>query len=195
MESVRRFLHKRLKLIVNEAKSQVVKFSEASYLGFQILRGRVRWSAKARKEFKASIRGITGRTRGVSPRQVIEELTLDAGLVRGRVSAESQGPRLHRILSLLRAVMNFSVGCSYERFSKNRMILRRIGPDPHDGAPAHVEGERQRRVMETQNRGRAAFAQGGKAIGGGRSHAPIIQRSGWGQRPRIRMRAVKELMA
>ena len=28
--------------------------------------------------FKASIRGITGRTRGVSPRQVIEELTIHA---------------------------------------------------------------------------------------------------------------------
>jgi len=35
----------------------------------------VRWSPEARKGFKASIRGITGRTSGVSPRQVTGELT------------------------------------------------------------------------------------------------------------------------
>lgn len=78
LDRVRRFLRKRLRLIVNETKSKVVKLSEAAYLGFQILRGRVRWSPKSRKEFKASIRNITGRTRGVSPRRVIEELTLYA---------------------------------------------------------------------------------------------------------------------
>jgi RNA-directed DNA polymerase len=78
LDRVRRFLRQRLRLIVNETKSKVVKLSEAAYLGFQILRGRVRWSPKSRKEFKASIRNITGRTRGVSPRRVIEELTLYA---------------------------------------------------------------------------------------------------------------------
>ena len=76
LESVRHFLQQRLKLIVNETKSKVVELSEAAFVGFQILRGRVRWSGKSRKRFKATVKRLTGRTRGVSPRQVIEELTL-----------------------------------------------------------------------------------------------------------------------
>ena len=97
MDRVRRFLQRRLKLIVNEAKSKVVKLSEAAYLGFQILRGRVRWSPESRKEFKASIRGITGRTRGVSPRQVIEELTLYA---RGALNYYMIGVNYAEVLEL-----------------------------------------------------------------------------------------------
>ena len=76
LESVRRFLHQRLKLIVNETKSKVVELSEAAFVGFQILRGRVRWSGKSRRRFKATVKRLTGRTRGVSARQVIEELAL-----------------------------------------------------------------------------------------------------------------------
>ena len=52
MARVKSFLHKQLKLVVNEAKSQVVKLGEASYLGFQIRRGKVRWSAKSQDKFK-----------------------------------------------------------------------------------------------------------------------------------------------
>ncbi len=74
MKKVKAFLEANLKLVVNEAKSQVVKLCEVSYLGFQLQRGRIRWSGKSQKRFKATIRQITGRTRGVSPCKVIEEL-------------------------------------------------------------------------------------------------------------------------
>ena len=75
LESVRRFLRKRLKLIVNETKSKVVELSKAAFLGFQIFQGRVRWSRKSKERFIATVKQLTGRTRGVSPRRVIEELT------------------------------------------------------------------------------------------------------------------------
>jgi RNA-directed DNA polymerase len=75
LERVRCFLQKRLKLIVNEAKSKVVDLSEAVFLGFQLIRGRVRWSPKSKERFVATVKQLTGRTRGVSPRRVIEELT------------------------------------------------------------------------------------------------------------------------
>lgn len=74
LRSVRRYLADELKLIVNEAKSRVVKLAEASFLGFEIVRGRVRWTAKSRKKFKAKVRAITRRTRGHSPKSVIAEL-------------------------------------------------------------------------------------------------------------------------
>ena len=74
LDNVRRHLHKRMKLVVNEAKSQVVQICDAAFLGFNILRGRVRWSAKSMARFKAKIRELTRRTRGVSPYKVTEDL-------------------------------------------------------------------------------------------------------------------------
>jgi len=74
LKSARTFLADKLKLIVNEAKSRVVKLSEASFLGFQIIRRKVRWTIKSQKRFKATVRQITKRTRGHSPKKVIYEL-------------------------------------------------------------------------------------------------------------------------
>lgn len=74
LRSVRRYLADELKLIVNEAKSRVVTLAEASFLGFEIVRGQVRWTTKSRKKFKAKVRTITQRTRGHSPKSVIAEL-------------------------------------------------------------------------------------------------------------------------
>ncbi len=74
LRSIRTFLADKLKLIVNEAKSRVVKLAEASFLGFQIIRRKVRWTAKSQKKFKAKVRQITKRTRGHSPKSVIAEL-------------------------------------------------------------------------------------------------------------------------
>lgn len=74
LRSVRRFLADKLKLIVNDAKSRVVKLAGASFLGFEIVRRRVRWTEKSRKKFKAKVKLITRRTRGHSPKSVIAEL-------------------------------------------------------------------------------------------------------------------------
>ena len=74
LRSVREFLADKLKLIVNETKSRVVKLAEASFLGFRIVRRKVRWTAKSLKKFKAKVRRITKRTRGHSPKKVIADL-------------------------------------------------------------------------------------------------------------------------
>ena len=74
LKNVRRYVRKHMKLVVNEAKSAVVVLRDAAFLGFNILRGRVRWSEKSQKRFKDRIRKITRKTRGVSPKTVIEDL-------------------------------------------------------------------------------------------------------------------------
>lgn len=74
LRSIRTFLADKLKLTVNEAKSRVVKLAEASFLGFKIVRRKVRWTEKSKKKFKAKVRQITKRTRGHSPKSVIAEL-------------------------------------------------------------------------------------------------------------------------
>lgn len=74
LRSITAFLRDRLKLTVNANKSKVVPLSEASFLGFRIHRNRIRWTDKAKRRFKAEVRRLTKRTRGVSPRSVYIDL-------------------------------------------------------------------------------------------------------------------------
>ena len=74
--SVSRFLTNRLKLKVNETKSAVARPEERKFLGFSIANdgSERRIAPQALAKFKARIREITGRTRGKSLPQIIEEL-------------------------------------------------------------------------------------------------------------------------
>ena len=58
--SIRKFLERELKLEVNETKSKVAHLNECTFLGFQIVRGKIRWSQKSEKEFKRRIKELTG---------------------------------------------------------------------------------------------------------------------------------------
>jgi RNA-directed DNA polymerase len=52
MQSVRRFLERKLKLTVNEEKSQVAKTVQTNFLGFAFKGTKIRWSEKAFRGFK-----------------------------------------------------------------------------------------------------------------------------------------------
>jgi|TARA_B100000315_G_scaffold257276_1_gene305597 RNA-directed DNA polymerase len=75
MDSLTRFVERRLKLVVNRAKSQTVPLRQCTFLGFQIgARGRAVWTAKAHVRFKQRVREITRRNRGHRVQDVIDEL-------------------------------------------------------------------------------------------------------------------------
>ena len=76
MASVSRFLTGKLRLKVNEAKSAVARPEERKFLGFSIANdgSERRIAPKALATFKARIRDMTRRTRGISLPRVIEEL-------------------------------------------------------------------------------------------------------------------------
>jgi RNA-directed DNA polymerase len=77
MASVTRFLERKLRLKVNEAKSAVDRPWNRKFLGFTFTRrqpNRRQVSEKALKAFKAKVREITGRTRGRTIRQIVKEL-------------------------------------------------------------------------------------------------------------------------
>jgi RNA-directed DNA polymerase len=77
MASVRRFLERKLRLTVNEAKSAVDRPWNRTFLGFTFTKrqsNRRKVSAKALKAFKAKVREITSRTRGRTIRQIVQEL-------------------------------------------------------------------------------------------------------------------------
>ena len=100
MDSIERFLGKRLRLKVNRRKSAVAKPQDRQFLGFSFTSGRVlkiKMSPKALKNVKHRIRKITLRSRGVSLRQVVKELStyLRGGswlLPTGRNPDDIQGP-------------------------------------------------------------------------------------------------------
>src|SRR5262249_39258520 len=76
LASVRHFLTTKLRLQVNESKSAVTRPEERKFLGFSIANdGSQRQIApKAIQKFKARIRDLTCRTRGVSLTKLIEPL-------------------------------------------------------------------------------------------------------------------------
>jgi RNA-directed DNA polymerase len=77
MASVTRFLERKLRLKVNEAKSAVDRPWNRTFLGFTFTKrpsNRRKVSEKALKAFKAKVRELTGRTRGRPIRQIVQEL-------------------------------------------------------------------------------------------------------------------------
>ena len=78
MTSVTRFLTRRLKLKVNEAKSAVARPVERKFLGFSFSNNKEpkrRIAPKALLRCKQKIRELTRRTRGISLEQMLKELT------------------------------------------------------------------------------------------------------------------------
>ncbi len=79
MESVERFLWKRLKLRINRHKSAVDRPQHRQFLGFSFTSGKrlkIKLSDKALQYVKYRIRQITRRSRGVSLLQVVKELNI-----------------------------------------------------------------------------------------------------------------------
>jgi RNA-directed DNA polymerase len=78
MKSVTRFITRKLKLKVNEAKSRVTRPWACKYLGYRITRmfgvTRIGIHEKSLRRFREKVRMLTARKRGRSIRQIIDEL-------------------------------------------------------------------------------------------------------------------------
>ena len=78
--SITAFLARRLKLPVNEHKSQVTPIDQCVFLGFTFRGTKLRWSDRAFVDFKHRVRELTGRSWGVSMAYRLHQL---AQYVRG----------------------------------------------------------------------------------------------------------------
>ena len=76
MEGITSHLENELKLPVNQQKSQVALVKDVAFLGFQILREKIRVSNKARRRFKDKVRELTRRNNPLSMYQAMEELNV-----------------------------------------------------------------------------------------------------------------------
>jgi RNA-directed DNA polymerase len=68
------YLEDQLRLPVNRDKSRVAPIKDITFLGFQILRGKLRISTSAQKRFKDRIRDLTKRNNPLSMVQLIQQL-------------------------------------------------------------------------------------------------------------------------
>ena len=92
MEGITGHLDNNLNFPVNREKSQVALAKNVAFLGFQILREKIRVSSKARFKFKDKVRELTHRNNPISVYQAIEQLNV---YLRGWVSYFSiQGFRI-----------------------------------------------------------------------------------------------------
>lgn len=76
MASIKHFVERKLKLQVNDAKSQVVPVSQCKFLGFTFRGVKLAWHDNALQQFKYRVRQITGRSRSIAMEKKIQELTL-----------------------------------------------------------------------------------------------------------------------
>ena len=74
LRSISRFIEGRLRLRINWTKSKAARLSAGSFLGFELKRGKLRWTEAAVKRFKERIREITARSNGRSIESRIEAL-------------------------------------------------------------------------------------------------------------------------
>jgi RNA-directed DNA polymerase len=72
--SIQRFLERKLKLMINEKKSQVAPTEKIDFLGFTFRGTKIRWSDKAFREFKRRVKKLTGRSWFVTMSYRMEKL-------------------------------------------------------------------------------------------------------------------------
>ena len=75
MASVRKYLTNKLKLTVNEDKSQVAHSDRISFLGFVFKGTKILWSDKAYREFRRRVKKYTGRSWFVSMQYRLNKLS------------------------------------------------------------------------------------------------------------------------
>jgi group II intron reverse transcriptase/maturase len=74
MTSITRHLEEKLGLQVNKEKSKAAPIKDVTFVSFQILRGKIRVSDKAREKFKNRVRELTRRNNPWSMHQTIQKL-------------------------------------------------------------------------------------------------------------------------
>lgn len=74
MTGIVNYLERELNLPVNKEKSKVALIKDVTFLGFKVLRGKIRISDKARVRFRKKSRELTRRNNPLSMHQVIQEL-------------------------------------------------------------------------------------------------------------------------
>lgn len=134
MEGITRYLTTKLKLKVNQAKSAVAQPKERKFLGFSFTGGkeaRRRIAPKAILRFKARIRELTCRTRGISMEQRAQELSAYLRGWRGYFGFCQTPSVLYTLDEWLRRRLRSALWTQWKRGNKRFAELRKrnVGRD------------------------------------------------------------------
>ena len=130
MESVTRFITKRLKLKVNQQKSAVARPEERKFLGFSFTRNREpkrRIAPKAMARFKERVRELTRRTRGVSLEEMVADLSAYLRGWRGYFGFCQTPSVLMHLDSWIRRRLRAVVWQQWKRFGRRVKELQKRG--------------------------------------------------------------------
>jgi len=141
------FLEEGLGLPVNREKSRVAPIKDITFLGFQLLRGKIRVSTAAQRRFKDRVRELTRRNNPLSMYQVIHELSK---YLRGWVGyfGIQEFKYLFRDLDAwIRSRLRSTQLKKWKKPGKFQRIMIRAGFDPQEAHRVWIKMNRWQSVM------------------------------------------------
>jgi len=132
MKGITAFLEGKLKLKVNQEKSAVARPWERKFLGFSFTNGitpKRRIAPKALLRFKARIRAITRRTRGISLKAMVQELGRYLQGWQGYFGYGQTPTTLHRLNQWIRRRLRSAAWKRWRSGKRRYAALRQLGLD------------------------------------------------------------------
>lgn len=149
MEVTIRFLEEELGLRVNREKSRVAPIKDISFLGFQILRGKIRVSNQTRTRFKTKVRELTYRNNPLSMYQVVHELNQ---YLRGWIGYFRIQEFRYLFRDLDAWIRSRLRSMQLKKWKKFQRIMIKSGFEPHSAVRTWVKMNRWQSVMRPEVR-------------------------------------------
>ncbi len=147
MKVTTKYLCEQLGLTVNQEKSRVAPIKEITFLGYQLLRGKIRVSNKARRRFKDRVRELTHRNNPLSMYQLVHELNK---YLRGWVGyfGVQEFKYLFRDLDAwIRSRLRSTQLKKWKKPNKFQRIMIKAGFDPKEAHRVWIKMNRWQSVM------------------------------------------------
>ena len=104
------FVERKLKLKVNDTKSQIAPINQCKFLGFTFHGGSLKWHESAVEKFKFQVKQLTGRSNGISMEKRISELTV---YLRGWIDYFGIGQGYQKCIDLDHCLLIIEGGVDY----------------------------------------------------------------------------------
>ena len=141
------YLEEELGLIVNREKSRVAPIKDITFLGFQLLREKIRVSTAAQRRFKDRVRELTRRNNPLSMYQVIHELNKYLRGWMGYFGIQEFKYLFRNLDAWLRSRLRSTQLKKWKKPGKFQRIMIRAGFDPTEAHRVWIKMNRWQSVM------------------------------------------------